>query len=56
MGQVGCVYLNFGLWGISLAPAWLVIKKIGVSIGELTDKGEVESSTPLEASEDVKLK
>ena len=29
MGEVGCVYLNFGLWGISLIPAWLVIKEIG---------------------------
>lgn len=29
MGQVGCVYLNFGLWGISLAPAWFVVKEIG---------------------------
>jgi hypothetical protein len=23
------VYLNFGLWAISLIPAWLVIKEIG---------------------------
>ena len=22
MGEVGSVYLNFGLWGISLIPAW----------------------------------
>ena len=29
MGEVGCVYLNFGLWAISLVPAWLVIKEIG---------------------------
>ena len=29
MGEVGCVYLNFGLWGISLIPAWLVIQEIG---------------------------
>ena len=29
MGQVGCVYLNFGLWGISLVPAWFVVREIG---------------------------
>lgn len=27
--SVGGVYLNFGLWGISLAPAWLVIMHFG---------------------------
>jgi hypothetical protein len=26
---VGSTYLNFGLWGLSLFPAWLVIKKLG---------------------------
>ncbi|KAF2723834.1 MFS general substrate transporter [Polychaeton citri CBS 116435] len=29
MGQVGCVYINFGLWAIALAPAWLVIREFG---------------------------
>ncbi|KAF5361684.1 hypothetical protein D9758_007335 [Tetrapyrgos nigripes] len=32
--EVGQTYLNFGLWGISLIPAWLVIKEIGVSLGD----------------------
>lgn len=27
--SVGGVYLNFGLWGLSLFPAWLVIKHFG---------------------------
>jgi hypothetical protein len=29
MGQVGNVYLNFGLWGIAILPAWLVLKDFG---------------------------
>lgn len=28
-GMVGASALNFGLWGASLVPAWLVIRKIG---------------------------
>ncbi|KAF9263330.1 DUF895 domain membrane protein [Marasmius fiardii PR-910] len=28
--QVGGAYLNFGLWAVSLVPAWLVIREIGV--------------------------
>ena len=31
MASVGGVYLNFGLWAVSLIPAWLVVGKIGVS-------------------------
>lgn len=30
MASVGSIYLNFGLWGISLYPAWTVIRKFGV--------------------------
>lgn len=33
MAQVANVYLNFGLWGLSLIPAWLVIREIGVTLG-----------------------
>ena len=32
--QVGGVYLNFSLWFLALVPAWLVIRKIGVSLGD----------------------
>ncbi len=39
MASVGGVYLNFGLWALSLIPAWLVVGKIGVS----KDEGEVEN-------------
>lgn len=34
MGQYGAVYLNFGLWGLALVPAWLIVKEIGCSLGE----------------------
>ena len=34
MAQQGNIYINFGLWGISLLPAWLVVRKIGVSLGD----------------------
>ncbi|KAG7098762.1 hypothetical protein E1B28_000671 [Marasmius oreades] len=29
--QVGGVYVNFGLWAVSIIPAWLMVRKIGVS-------------------------
>ncbi|PWY70836.1 hypothetical protein BO94DRAFT_569478 [Aspergillus sclerotioniger CBS 115572] len=32
MASVGGTYINFGLWGISLLPAWLVIRRFGVSL------------------------
>ncbi|EME42429.1 hypothetical protein DOTSEDRAFT_89823 [Dothistroma septosporum NZE10] len=38
MGQVGAVYLNFGLWAVSLVPAWFVIREIGVSTGKVIDE------------------
>lgn len=34
MAGTGSIYLNFGLWAISLYPAWLVISKIGVTLGD----------------------
>jgi hypothetical protein len=30
MGQVGCIYMNFGLWAIALIPSWLVIRQFGL--------------------------
>jgi hypothetical protein len=35
MGSVGDIYLNFALWAIALFPAWLVVKEIGVTKGDL---------------------
>ena len=34
MAQQGNIYINFGLWGISLFPAWLVVRKVGVTLGD----------------------
>jgi len=28
------VYLNFGLWGLALLPGWLIVKEIGVTLGD----------------------
>lgn len=38
MASVGSIYLNFGLWAVSLIPAWTVIRKFGV---ERKDRDEV---------------
>ncbi|EGP86870.1 unnamed protein product [Zymoseptoria tritici ST99CH_1A5] len=38
MGEVGCVYLNFGMWAVAVIPAWFVIREIGVSTGKIIDK------------------
>lgn len=40
MGTFGAVYLNFGLWGLALVPAWLVVKEIGCSLGDRKLKRE----------------
>lgn len=48
MGQVGSVYLNFGLWAISIPLAWIVVKEIGGSLGDR--KALRECSTSEESS------
>lgn len=47
MGEVGAVYLNFGLWAVAIIPAWFVIKDIGVSKGKIDPRSEdaVERAT-----------
>ena len=30
MGQVGCIYMNFGLWALALFPSWLVVTQFGL--------------------------
>lgn len=34
MGQVGCIYINLGLWALALAPGWLVVRKFGLEYGD----------------------
>lgn len=51
MASVGGVYLNLGLWAVSLIPAWSVVGKIGVSKdedGEMENKG-VDSPSPVDS-------
>lgn len=49
MGQVGGVYLNFGLWGVSIIPAWFVTKEIG---GKYS-KAKRERSSATKAGEEL---
>lgn len=51
MGQVGCIYLNFGLWAIALVPGWLIVRKFGVDYG---DKKVDREKRRLEAEEPMK--
>jgi len=44
MGQVGGIYLNFGLWAISIVPAWFFVKEIGVSIGTIRDDKKTDDA------------
>lgn len=48
--DVGGVYLNFGLWAIALLPGWLVVKEIGVTLGD--KKLERESQARIVPVED----
>jgi hypothetical protein len=34
MASVGSVYLNFTLWAVALIPAWIVVREIGVKLGD----------------------
>lgn len=34
MAAVGSVYLNFALWAVAIVPAWVVVRGIGVEIGD----------------------
>lgn len=43
IASVGGVYLNFGLWGISILPAWLLVRHLGASKTE-EQEGDSETS------------
>jgi hypothetical protein len=54
--EVGGVYLNFGLWAVSIAPAWLVLRHFGVVSKDLELQSAVDSGVdkpPEEVKEDV---
>lgn len=45
-GEVGGVYMNFGLWAVAVFPAWLVVKHFGAQKDqtELDVQGSTEVS------------
>lgn len=47
--QHGGVYMNFALWGVAIAPAWLVIRHFGGDDEVLT---EVTSPAGAESNDD----
>ncbi|KAF2104239.1 DUF895 domain membrane protein [Rhizodiscina lignyota] len=56
MASVGGVYFNFGLWAVSLLPAWLVVSKIGVTLGDRKVQRESGNlPAPVGVAADVKL-
>ena len=42
IGEVGGVYINFGLWAISIVPAWFVIRQIGITTGNVLDERDAD--------------
>jgi hypothetical protein len=50
-GEVGSIYLNFGLWGAAILPAWLVLRHFGAAktqtsvVQNLEDKSGVQSAS-----------
>lgn len=46
---VGGAYFNFGLWGLSLIPAWLLVREIGIS----DNKEDLEPGNPESQAEAV---
>jgi hypothetical protein len=57
--EVGATYINFGLWGLGLFPAWLVLKNIGVgkpadseaqgTVGDAVATSETQSDSDVKA-------
>ncbi|KPM39226.1 hypothetical protein AK830_g7353 [Neonectria ditissima] len=50
---VGNAYLNFALWGLSLFPAWLAIKKLGTAQHTSVDAAQRASIDPEHQTESV---
>ncbi|KAI1099551.1 MFS general substrate transporter [Jackrogersella minutella] len=46
IAAVGGPYINFGLWAVSIVPAWLIIRTFGV------DNTKTDIETPIEAQEE----
>ena len=53
--EVGGVYLNFGLWAISLLPGWMVVRQIGCGgLGDKKAHREMRSTVESEHEEKEK--
>lgn len=50
MGQIGNVYLNFGLWAVAILPAWLVIREFGTKDDVKMAREEKASDTATDMS------
>lgn len=54
MAQVGSVYLNFGLWAVSILPAWYVTRHFGTSTGRNTiEDGDGALPAENQATDDI---
>ena len=52
--DVGGVYLNFGLWALALLPSWLVVRQIGVTLGDKKLERESQAFRADRVIEDAK--
>jgi hypothetical protein len=52
MAEIGGVYLNFGLWAVSLLPGWCVVRQIGYGLGD--KKVQREANLVQEARDEAK--
>jgi hypothetical protein len=50
MAEVGAVYINFGLWGIAILPAWLVLRRFGAEHEHYGPYGEPQVESGLRDS------
>ena len=40
MGEVGAIYINFGLWAIAILPVWLLVRHFGTEQEHYGQDGE----------------
>lgn len=52
--EVGATYINFGLWGLGLFPAWLVLKNFGVNRAPDSEAQAVAPPSETQSDSDVK--
>ncbi|KAI1496940.1 major facilitator superfamily transporter [Biscogniauxia marginata] len=55
-GEVGGVYMNFGIWAISIYPAWLVLRHFGTNDEAQPDSNEEASDDSNQGKDSVNPK